>query len=176
MAIDNKSYEPAGSPSSPQQARKVLDRSYPFPGARNVNASFTTSFGSNADLTYTAAVLGTAGNAVTIAYVVAGNNTPLTVSVTGSAVTVNVATGSGGAATSTANQVAAAVAASTPASALLTASLAPGSNGTGVVAALGATPLVGGIDGTKGLQAPGGWSIPLVQGAPFKTGIHYSYN
>lgn len=72
-----------------------------------------------ADITYTAVNQGTGGNAITVVYVVAGNNTALSVAVAGSAITVNLATNGGGAATSTAAQVQAAVAASVAASALV---------------------------------------------------------
>lgn len=76
-----------------------------------------------ADITYTAVNQGTGGNAITVVYVVAGNNTVLSVAVAGSAITVNLATNGGGAATSTAAQVQAAVAASVAASALVTSAV-----------------------------------------------------
>lgn len=95
---------------------------------------------------YTAKGAGTAGNSITVAHVVAGTGTSLSVSVTGSAITVNVATNGGGSATSTADAIVDAVNASTPAKALVVASSAVGdSNGTGVVAAVAATPLAGGL-------------------------------
>lgn len=109
-------------------------------------ASLTTACaGANNDITYTAVTPGTGGNAVTIAYVVAGNNTVLSVAVVSSAITVNVATSGGGAATSTAAQVLAAVQASAPATALVSAALAAANDGTGVVAAFGAANLTGGL-------------------------------
>lgn len=107
-------------------------------------ASLTTALGTNKDLTYTAVQIGYVGNATTIAYVVAGLNTALSVSVTGTAITVNVATDGSGNPTSTANAVLAAVAASVPADALVTVGLAPGSDGTGIVSALVTTALSGG--------------------------------
>lgn len=82
---------------------------------------------------------------VTIAYVVAGNNTPLTVAVVGRAITVNVATDGGGAATSTAAQVRDAINSNTAAAGLVFASNAAGNDGTGVVTALAATALAGGV-------------------------------
>lgn len=75
------------------------------------------------DITYTAVNQGTGGNAITVVYVVAGNNTALSVAVAGSAITVNLATNGGGVGTSTAAQVQAAIAASAPATALVTAAV-----------------------------------------------------
>jgi VCBS repeat-containing protein len=114
--------------------------------AKAAAAALTTALaGANNDLTFTAKTTDATGNSTTVAYVVAGNDTALSVGVVGSAITVNVATDSGGAATSTATQVRTAVNASTPASALVTASLAAGNDGSGVVDALAATPLAGGV-------------------------------
>lgn len=115
-------------------------------------ASFTTNLtGTNNDLTYTAKAKAASGNAITITYVVAGASTPLTVSVTGNAITVNVATNGSSVATSTAAQVAAAVAGSTPAAALVTATNATGNDGTGVVTAMSAQTLTGGRDTGLGI-------------------------
>jgi hypothetical protein len=108
-------------------------------------ATLTTALtGTNNDLTYTARAGGTAGNSVTIAYVVAGLNTALSVTVAGSAITVNLATDGAGAATSTANQVRTAVLASAAAMTLLGAVTVAEGDGTGVVTALAATALTGG--------------------------------
>jgi Phage tail sheath protein subtilisin-like domain/Phage tail sheath C-terminal domain len=97
----------------------------------------------NAGITYTADTAGTAGNGITVRYVVSGNNTALSVSVTSLAITVNVATDGGGAPTSTATLVKAAVDASGPAAALVdTALLGDGSN---TVSAVSATNLAGGL-------------------------------
>lgn len=98
-----------------------------------IPASFTTDTGvANSNLKFTALAAGTGGNVIRFRYVIAGNNTALSVSVAGSDITINLATSAGGAATSTANQIMAAVAASAPASALVIASLAPGNDGTAV--------------------------------------------
>lgn len=105
-------------------------------------AVLTTSLsGADNDLTYTAASTGPYGNALTVAYVVSGNDTPPSVAVVGTAVTVHVATDSGGAATSTAADVRAAV---NGATALLIAADATGNDGSGVVAALSPASLSGG--------------------------------
>lgn len=122
-----------------------------FQSGRDAKASLTTSLtGTNNDLTYTAKTEGTAGNATTVRYVVAGASTPLTVSVTGQAITVNVATNSGSTATSTAAQVRTAVLGSVPAAALVDVENASGNDGTGVVTALAATNLSGGMSSTLG--------------------------
>jgi hypothetical protein len=110
-------------------------------------ASYTTACaGANNDLVYTARDRGVGGNSITVRYVVAGNNTPLTVSVSTLAITVNVATDGGGAATSTGTLVAAAVAASTPANALVTVANSGADTGAGVVAAFTVQSLAGGTD------------------------------
>lgn len=119
-------------------------------GGYNQSASLTTSQGSNRDLTYTAKSTGSAGNAITVSYVIAGNDTPLSVDVTDTDIVVNVATSGAGAATSTASQVRAAVNGDTDAAALVTAALASGSTGAGVVQALAETPLTGGREKNLG--------------------------
>lgn len=114
-----------------------------FQSTKSAFASLTTALaGANNDLKYTAKANGP--SSVTVRYVVAGVSTPLTVSVAGSAITVNVATNGSSAATSTATQVKAAVDGSGPASALVSVANAGTDDGTGVVAALAATPLTGG--------------------------------
>lgn len=109
-------------------------------------AALTTALaGANNDLTFTARKAGLRGNAVTVAYVVAGNNTPLSVAVAGNAITVNVATDAGGLPTSTATQVRQAINDSAAASALVFAANAGADTGAGVVAAMAAAPLAGGL-------------------------------
>lgn len=118
-------------------------------------AKLTTALaGTNNDLTYTAKAGGVShalGNAVTVAYVVAGVSTALSVSVAGNAITVNVATNASSVAVSTAAQVSAAVAAIAPATALVSVANADGNDGTGVVAAMAATALTGGQDYVLGV-------------------------
>lgn len=78
---------------------------------------------------------------ITVAFVDPGaNNAALSVVVTDSAIVVNLATGPGGAITSTAAQIAAAILASGAASALVTA--VAGGTGAGVVQAFAASPLL----------------------------------
>jgi hypothetical protein len=116
-------------------------------GGSAVQATLSTNLtGSNNDLTYTAVTGGTAGNSITVAYVdPSANDAVLSVGVAGSAITVNLATGVAGAITSTAALIAAAITASVPASALVTVANKTSNDGTGVVIALSATPLAGGL-------------------------------
>ena len=115
-------------------------------GAPAAKAVYTTALaGANNDLSFLAKTAGVAGNAITVCLKdPAGNNKALSIGVVGSAVTVNLATGPAGAITSTAKQVRDAVSADASAKALITASLAPGNSGVGVVTALVATNLAGG--------------------------------
>lgn len=110
----------------------------------------TALTGTNNDLVFDAVRAGVGGNATTIAYVVAGANTPLSVTRSGAAITVNVATNGSSVATSTAAQVRDAINNSGEAGFLVRASNAPGNDGTGVVTAMAATALTGGADATIG--------------------------
>ena len=111
-------------------------------------AALTTALtGTNNDLVFTSVVVGANGNLITIRYVdPAAANAPLSVSVSGHAITVNLATDGSSVITTTAAQVAAAILASPAASALVTTANAASNNGTGVVTALAATALTGGSD------------------------------
>jgi hypothetical protein len=100
--------------------------------------------GSQNALLFTAVDLGNQGNHIRVRYVVAGNDTPLTVSVSVKDITVNVATDSGGVATSLASEVMDAVNNDVPASALVTVDNSGTDDGTGVVAAVAYTTLAGG--------------------------------
>ncbi len=113
-------------------------------GSVSGNANLTTNVGANANILYTAKTTGGGGNSDTVTYVAAGNNTPLSLAVSGSNITVNLATNATGGVTSTANQVLAALAANTSVTALVTPTIAPGNDGTAVVAALSQTPLANG--------------------------------
>lgn len=72
------------------QASEVLYVRRGFRLPTSLSASLTTALGSNADLTYLSKLAGTAGNAVTVAYTVGSALTAPTVSVTGSAIVVNI--------------------------------------------------------------------------------------
>ncbi|MFJ8577319.1 M14 family zinc carboxypeptidase [Micromonospora sp. NPDC093277] len=106
------------------------------------------------------------GNDISMSLVNAGANAPLTVGVSGKAVTVNVATNGSGAVTSTAAQVVAAVNGNADAAKLLTASLYRGNAGTGVVAAAGVTKL------TDNLKAPASVSRDPFQMKVLRIGKH----
>lgn len=141
----------------------AFDRVRNFPGNWTTwgypeYGSLTTSLtGTNNDLTYTSKLANVGANSITVAYVNPGTaSAALSVSVTGTAITVNLATNGSSAITSTAALVAAAVAGSTPAAALVTVANATGNDGTGVVTALTATPLAGGRSGGVGIGS-GTW-------------------
>ena len=92
---------------------------------------------------------GVAGNALTVALVDPGaNGAPLTIAVAGSAVAVTLATGPGGAITSTVAEVMNAINAHAEASALVIAGVARGAVGVTVVVAVVATALAGGAGQT----------------------------
>lgn len=168
MASNSGTGYEQGTTAAASTARKILAEVSPqVVGAVNSNGQLATNFGGNADVQYVAKAVGTAGNLVTVAYVVAGNNTALSVSVTGNAITVNLATSAGGAPTSTADQVIAAVNASGPASALVGASRAANQNGTGVPTAMTVTLLGGGATLSFGQQS----NAPLPRIPP----IHNTY-
>lgn len=111
-------------------------------GRNGAAATLATGSPGTDRIVWTAKTPGTAGNAITIALAVSGNDTPLSVEVTGQAITVNLATDSEGSATSTASQVVDAVTGSTEASALVQAT----STDSGVVAPAASTHLAGGQD------------------------------
>lgn len=117
-----------------------------FPdGSPAVKAALNSVFTNvDANILLTAQTPGTAGNAITVTYAVAGNNTPLTVSVVGNAITVNVATNATAQPTSTGDQVIAALTASAPALALVSAVRGANASGAGVVNALPLANLAGG--------------------------------
>lgn len=107
---------------------------------------------------FVAKIGGTTGNSITLVLSnPLANSSALSVSVSSNAITVSLATGSAGALTSTLNDIVAAVNDSAAASALVMASLAPGSTGTTIAAAVASTALVGGAagatDGTEKVYA-----------------------
>jgi hypothetical protein len=112
------------------------------------NASLTTALtGANNDLKFTSVVVGAGGNLTTIRYVdPAAANAPLSVSVSGQAITVNLSTDGSSVINTTAAQITAAIAANAQAAALVVAANAAANDGTGVVTALAATALTGGSD------------------------------
>jgi hypothetical protein len=99
-------------------------------------------------ITWTAVAYGTAGNSITIAYTTGGTAGAEVVTVTGSAISVQIESG-----VSTIDQVVAAVAGSIPAAALITSA----SSGAGTVAAHAAYAFTGGVNGVVS-----GWYLPGV--------------
>jgi hypothetical protein len=111
-----------------------------------VKASLTTALaGVNNDLKFTARVGGTAGNLIQVAYVV-GVSQPLTVAVVGTTITVRPATNASSVPTSTAAQVAAAIAANVTANNLVAVTNAGADTGAGAVTAMALTNLSGGLN------------------------------
>lgn len=111
-------------------------------GRDGAAATLTTGTPGADRIVWTAKTPGAAGNAITIAMIASGNDTPLSVEVAGQAITVNLATDSEGSATSTAAQVVAAVTAHAGASELIAAA----STDPGFVDAAASTHLTGGQD------------------------------
>jgi hypothetical protein len=114
--------------------------------------------GVNNDINVFARAAGQSGNNLTVAIAVAGNNTALSVAKAGNAITINSATDGGGLPTSTAAQVIAKINSDPVVGASVFAELMPGSDGTGVVAALGATALTGGSDSDPAASSIAGQS------------------
>jgi len=119
-----------------------------------VQASLTTALtGDNNDLVFTAVPLGRLGNDVRIRYVdPAANSSSLSIAVSGRDITINLATNSGGAITTTGNSIRSAFnpvdnPQNAAAQALLTVANAAGNTGTGAVTAMGWTALTGGLGG-----------------------------
>lgn len=119
----------------------------------NIAATLITNLaGTHNDLGFEAVPLGADGNDVSIAYVdPAANSAALGVVVSGTDITVNLATDGSGDIISTAEQIAAAIIASGPASALVSIFMPPTATAiNGVVTAMPATSLSGGRPGIGG--------------------------
>jgi phage tail sheath protein FI len=121
-----------------------------------VKASLTTgTVGANNGLTYTSKLTGVLGNQLNVQLVdPKANNAALSVVVSGQSVTVNLATGAGGAITTTGTQLATALGASTAASALMTVAATGASTGAGTVAATARQYFSGGINEAFPLDTP----------------------
>ncbi|MFI6328544.1 M14 family zinc carboxypeptidase [Micromonospora chersina] len=146
---------------------ELIDLPYKTNGyRRDAQAQFGTAAASTLYVTSTA-YGSEGGNDVTMALVDPGTaNAPLTVSVSGKAVAVRLATNGSGAITSTAAQVVAAVNGNADAAKLLTASTYRGNAGAGVVAAAPVTPL------TDNLKAPASVSREPFQMKVLRIGKH----
>lgn len=114
-------------------------------------ATLSTSLtGTNNDLDFTAVTAGLAGNLITIAYVNPGAETASeSVSVSGTAITVTLRSVSS--TLSTAAQVKAAIEANAEADALVSVANKSGNDGSGVVTAMTATALAGGVNATEAM-------------------------
>lgn len=109
----------------------------------------------DADVVFTAAQPGAAGNLIRVRYVdPQASSAPLAVEVNGTDITVNLGTDVSGDILSTASDVIAAIEGSTEASALVDVALAAGNDGSGVVNAEGWTTLAGGEDEPFPLNTP----------------------
>jgi hypothetical protein len=132
----------------------------------------TNLTGTNNDLVFTSLVRGDAGEEITIEYVVAGFETPLTVDVIGNAIVVNVETSAAGAPggdpLSTAQEVMDVVNLDSVAKELVKVTLKTGNDGTGVVTVMAETSLAGADQGEfRDHMPPGtipGPSAPVISG------------
>lgn len=107
----------------------------------------TALTGANNDLKYTSKIRGLAGNNISVTYIdPAANSQPLTISVIGNNIRVILATGGGGAITSTASLIKAAIIANNTTHALVGVALLSGNSGAGVVTALTEKHLSGGTE------------------------------
>lgn len=113
------------------------------------SATLTTNLsGTNNDLVFTSKSKNESANAISVKYTDPyATNRSLSVAVTGNAINISLATNSSGAITTTAAQIIAAIAASSPASALVTAANATGNDGSGIVTTMAQTNLSGGTVG-----------------------------
>lgn len=116
----------------------------------------TGTLAANNAVTFTAELIGVAGNQITVNLVdPAANSAVLSVAVAGNAITVNLATDATGVITTTAADLIAAIAGDVDAAALVTAANTTGSDGTGVVTATAsAQSLTGGLNEPFPLNTP----------------------
>lgn len=116
------------------------------PVAASVTATLTTALtGTNNDLVFTAVPVGAAGNAISIQYLNPGlPNIALSVTAIAGIIVITLATNGSSVITTTAAQIAALAGMAS----LVTIANAGGNDGTGVVTALAATNLSGGVNGS----------------------------
>lgn len=137
-----------------------------------VRATLATALaGNDNDLVFTAVNGGTGGNAITVKYTDAGAGESLAVGVVGSDIDVTLETDGDGVIQSTAAEIAAEIAATPAAAALVTVANKAGNDGSGVVTAMAATPLAGGaaiqqilgpFEGARFLQDDGSLQLSCV--------------
>lgn len=107
----------------------------------------TDLVGDNNDLVYTSKLNGTEGDDITIAYIDPSDiNQALSIVVTGTDIAVNLATDADGIITTTADDISAAIALDVDANALVGVADKAGNDGSGLVTAMVATALSGGVD------------------------------
>lgn len=113
-----------------------------------VKSSYTTSLaGANNDIVYTSKLVGVLGDAITVEYVNPSEaSQSLLVEVTGTDITVNLATDGSSVITSTADEIKAAIAALPAAHALVGTADKAANDGSGVVTAMAKTNLAGGVN------------------------------
>ena len=126
------------------------------PGAEGADSASLVIGAGDAGVKATAAATGPDGNAIQVAFIVAGNSAALLVThdTDTNLITVNVATSVAGAAQSTAAQIVAAWGAVAAVTAVATLALAAGSSGASVVGALAASNLTGGQDDPFPVNTP----------------------
>lgn len=126
--------------------------------AQETKATLTTDLaGDNNDLKYTSKLNGALGNAITVEYVDPDDvDAELAVSVDGTAITVSLATGAAKAITTTASDIATAIAAHAEANALVAVANAGLDTGVGTVTKMAATALTGGKEGANRLTVKAG--------------------
>ncbi len=131
-------------------AGDAISIEYVDPGASvaEVKSSYTTDLaGDNNDIVYTSKLVGVLGDAITVEYVdPAEASQSLLVEVTGTDITVNLATDGSSVITSTADEIKAAIAALPAAHALVGTADKAANDGSGVVTAMAKTNLAGGVD------------------------------
>lgn len=128
---------------NPRNARRWQNAHFGVAGVGN-RARLTLGTGNSAYQLW-AKVPGTSGNGISFTIAVAGADTPASVSVVGNAITFNAATDGDSAATSTVNEMIRVVGSNPTARGLVHLTRAPGSDGTGVVAAVEETNLTGAV-------------------------------
>ncbi|MHB9036946.1 MAG: phage tail sheath C-terminal domain-containing protein [Armatimonadota bacterium] len=137
-------YEDAGDRGSLTAEKSLVT----LKNRRSVAAALTTGVQGTDRIVWTAKTAGVGGNAITVAFVASGNDTPLSVEVLAQAITVHLATNATGDVTSTAAQVVTAVTGNAGASALVQAV----STDSGVVDPVASTHLAGGLDPQDALK------------------------
>lgn len=111
-----------------------------------VKSSLSTDLGGdNNDLVYTSKLAGTAGDAITIAYIDPGEIAALSIVVTGTNIVVNLAHDGSGI-TTTADDISLAISLDVDANALVGVANKAANDGSGVVTAMAETPLAGGVN------------------------------